>query len=99
MQKTNDYDSSSDFVEGCNNNMSSDDNSDDNKEGNSINSGVGGIESLKESDGSWSGSSIKFPRIQGIEMLIEFHFQFLLVQKFQAMWLLLEHIPTYSRND
>ena len=35
MQKTNDYDSSSDFVEGCNNNMSSDDNSDDNKEGNS----------------------------------------------------------------
>ena len=33
--KTNDYDSSSDFVEGCNNNMSSDDNSDDNKEGNS----------------------------------------------------------------
>ena len=38
-----------------------------NKEGNSINLGIGGIESLKESDGSWSGSSIKFPRIQGID--------------------------------
>ena len=38
-----------------------------NKEGNTINSGVGGIESLKESDGSWSGLSIKFPRIQGID--------------------------------
>ena len=38
-----------------------------NKEGNNINLGVSGIESLKKSDGSWSGSSIKFPRIQGID--------------------------------
>ena len=38
-----------------------------NKEGNNINLGINGIESLKNSDGSWSGSSIKFPRIQGID--------------------------------